>query len=136
MVLNRAYLKVFNKVAMNPEYAPHFKLMAQIHDSIFYQYRRGHDYFHPMIKKMMEIPVTVKAYDGVVRTFVVPSSVKAGTCDIGTSMEMSIIKYQLEQCEEETNEPCVIIAVPEPALDAIWELHKKYELMVELEARG
>jgi DNA polymerase I-like protein with 3'-5' exonuclease and polymerase domains len=78
MVLNKAYLRVFNRVAMNPKYAPHFKLMAQIHDSIFYQYRIGHDYFHPMIKKMMEIPITVRAYDGEVRTFVVPSSVKAG----------------------------------------------------------
>ena len=76
--LNRAYLNVFNDIANSPEHKKNFKLLAQIHDSIFFQYRIGHEYLCNMVKERMEIPVTIKAYDGIVRTFVVPAGAKKG----------------------------------------------------------
>ena len=76
--LNKAFLRVFHEIAMNPEYSPHFKLLAQIHDSILFQYRAGHEYLCDMVKERMEIPVTIKGYDGKIRTFTVPAGVKKG----------------------------------------------------------
>jgi DNA polymerase I-like protein with 3'-5' exonuclease and polymerase domains len=76
--LNKAYLTVFYEIAMNPKYSSHFKLCAQIHDSILFQYRVGHDYLCDMVKERMEIPVTVKGADDVTRTFTVPAAVKKG----------------------------------------------------------
>lgn len=74
MTLNKAFMQVFYDLAFNPN----FKLCAQIHDSILYQVRVGHEYLIEEVKKRMEIPVTVKGYDGVVRTFTVPAATKAG----------------------------------------------------------
>lgn len=79
--LNKAFLAVFFNIAMHPEHKHNFKLLAQIHDSILFQYRIGHDYLCDMVKDAMEIPVTIKAYDGIVRTFTVPASVKNGKND-------------------------------------------------------
>jgi DNA polymerase I-like protein with 3'-5' exonuclease and polymerase domains len=76
--LNKGFLSVFHDIAINPKYSPNFKLLAQIHDSIFFQYRIGHEYLSDMVVDRMEIPVTVKAYDGEVRTFVVPAGAKMG----------------------------------------------------------
>lgn len=76
--LNKAFLSVFFDIAMDPKHGPNFKLLAQIHDSILFQYRIGHDYLCDMVKERMEIPVTIKAYDGKVRTFVVPAGIKKG----------------------------------------------------------
>src|SRR6267378_683091 len=78
MVLNKAFLKVFYEIALDPKYAPHFKLIAQIHDSIIFQFRVGHEYLCEMVRERMQIPVTVKGYDGIVRTFTVPAAIKAG----------------------------------------------------------
>lgn len=76
--LNKAYLSVFTKIAIHPDHRDNFKLLAQIHDSILFQYRQGHDYLCDRVKECMEIPVTIKAYDGKIRTFTVPASVKSG----------------------------------------------------------
>ena len=76
--LNKAYLTVFYDIAINPKYSQHFKLLAQIHDSILFQYREGHEYLCEMVRERMEIPLTIKAYDGVIRTFVVPAGAKKG----------------------------------------------------------
>ena len=38
-----------------------------------------------MVRERMEIPVTLKGYDGVIRTFVVPAGVKKGDHLIGAS---------------------------------------------------
>lgn len=78
MTLNKAFLSVFHDISMHPKHGPNFKLVAQIHDSIMFQYRIGHDYLIPMVVERMEIPVTIKAYDGEVRTFVVPAVAKRG----------------------------------------------------------
>ena len=76
--LNKSYLSVFNDIAINPKHSINFKLCAQIHDSILFQYREGHDYLCEMVRERMEIPVTLKGYDGVIRTFVVPAGIKKG----------------------------------------------------------
>lgn len=78
MVLNKAFMEVFYKIALHPVHANNFKLNAQIHDSILFQFRKGHEYLAEEVKKAMEIPVTVKGYDGKVRTFTVPAALKAG----------------------------------------------------------
>lgn len=76
--LNKSFMKVFFDIAINPKYADNFKLIAQIHDSILFQYRIGHDYLAEMVRERMEIPVTIKAYDGEIRTFTVPAGAKDG----------------------------------------------------------
>lgn len=78
MSLNESYLTVFYTIQLNPKYSAHFKLLAQIHDSILFQFREGHEYLCDMVRKCMERPITVKGADGVVRTFVVPADIKAG----------------------------------------------------------
>jgi len=76
--LNKAYLSVFHDIAINPKHSNNFKLLAQIHDSILFQYRLGHEYLCDMVVERMQIPVTIKGYDGKTRTFVVPAGAKRG----------------------------------------------------------
>jgi hypothetical protein len=78
MTLNKAFMKVFYDIQLHPQHRLHFKLNAQIHDSILFQFREGHAYLADMVKERMEIPVTIKGADGVTRTFVVPAAIKAG----------------------------------------------------------
>ena len=78
ITLNKAWLKVFFTIAINPKYADNFKLCAQVHDSIVFQWREGHEYLCQMVADCMEIPVTIKAYDNKIRTFTVPAGVKSG----------------------------------------------------------
>lgn len=76
--LNIAYLRVFYEIAIHPKYREHFKLCAQIHDSIFFQFREGHEYLIGMVEERMQVPIRCKGYDGVIRTFTVPADSKAG----------------------------------------------------------
>lgn len=78
MTLNKAFMVVFYEIALHPEHSANFKLCAQIHDSILFQFRKGHEYLAEEVRKRMEIPVTVTGYDGITRTFVVPAAIKAG----------------------------------------------------------
>ena len=78
MRLNRAFMRVFYEIALNPEHSNNFKLCAQIHDSILFQFREGHEYLADMVRERMELPVTVKGADGVVRTYTVPADAKIG----------------------------------------------------------
>jgi hypothetical protein len=78
MTLNRAYMKVFYDIALHPDHANNFKLLAQIHDSVLFQFRKGHQYLADAVKRCMEIPVTVTGYDGTSRRFTVPAATKAG----------------------------------------------------------
>lgn len=78
ITLNIAYLRVFYEIALHPQYKMHFKLCAQIHDSILFQFREGHEYLADMVRERMEIPVTIKGADGITRTFTVPAAIKAG----------------------------------------------------------
>ncbi len=77
-VLNKAVMKVFTDVAIHPVHYKNFKLLSQIHDSIFFQYRIGHRYLCEMVKERMEIPVTIKDIKGIERTFTVPAALKLG----------------------------------------------------------
>ena len=76
--LNKAFMRVFYEIAMHPVHSRNFKLCAQIHDSILFQFREGHEYLAAKVKEAMEIPVTIKGYDGKTRTFTVPAAVKLG----------------------------------------------------------
>lgn len=78
MTLNRAYMKVFYEIALHPDYSRNFKLLAQIHDSILFEFRKGFSDIAKLVKSAMEIPVTIKGYDNVTRTFSVPAAIKAG----------------------------------------------------------
>src|SRR6185312_3480525 len=78
MTLNKAYMIIFYDIALNPEYSKHFKLMAQIHDSTFGQFRIGYEFLAEKVQKIMEIPVTIRGYDGKEREFTVPAALKAG----------------------------------------------------------
>lgn len=78
MVLNQAFIKVFYEIATHPAHRNNFKLCAQIHDSILFQFREGHEYLCAMVQSCMQIPVTVVGCDGKERTFTVPADVKAG----------------------------------------------------------
>jgi DNA polymerase I-like protein with 3'-5' exonuclease and polymerase domains len=76
MTLNKAYISVFLNVALpNPK---DFKLMAQIHDSILFQYRIGREDLALKVKELMEIPVQIKDIKGIQRTFTVPAALKMG----------------------------------------------------------
>lgn len=78
MVLNQAYLKVFYDIAINPAHSANFRLVGQIHDSIPFFYRQGHEYLCDMVKERMEIPITLRDIKGVERTFTVPAALKIG----------------------------------------------------------
>lgn len=78
MTLNKSFLSVFHDIAINPIHSSNFKLNAQIHDSILFQYRIGHENLIDMVRERMQIPVTIRAYDGEIRTFVVPAGAKRG----------------------------------------------------------
>ena len=78
MVLNKAFMRVFYDIAMHPEHQHNFRLLGQIHDSIPFFYREGHEYLADMVKERMEIPVVIKDIKGVERTFTVPAALKIG----------------------------------------------------------
>ena len=78
MVLNKAFMRVFYDIAMNPKYAPYFRLVGQIHDSIPFFYHKDHTYLADMVRERMEIPVTIKDIKGIERTFTVPAALKIG----------------------------------------------------------
>jgi DNA polymerase I-like protein with 3'-5' exonuclease and polymerase domains len=79
--LNIAFMKVFYDIAIHPEHRKNFRLLAQIHDSIFFQYRKGHEYLASMVKERMEIPILCKDIGGIERTFTVPAALKLGKVD-------------------------------------------------------
>lgn len=76
--LNKAYMRIFYEIAIHPEHSKNFKLIAQIHDSILFQFRIGHNYLCQMVKERMEIPIIIRGYDEKSRTFTVPAAIKAG----------------------------------------------------------
>jgi DNA polymerase I-like protein with 3'-5' exonuclease and polymerase domains len=77
-VVRKGFIRIFYDLAINPEHSNNFKMCGPIHDSNLFQFRIGHEYLMEMIKERMEIPVTVKSYDGVTRTFTVPAGIKGG----------------------------------------------------------
>lgn len=78
MTLNKAFMKVFYEIAIHPVHRKHFRLLAQIHDSILFMYATDHTYLADKVREAMEIPVTVIGYDKKERTFTVPAALKSG----------------------------------------------------------
>ena len=77
--LNEAYMRVFYEVALpNPRT---FRLHAQIHDSILFSYAANFEHHAEQVRKLMEIPVTVRDISGTYRTFTVPAALKLGKID-------------------------------------------------------
>jgi len=75
MTLNQAWLKVFYEVALpNPK---DFKLCAQIHDSILFQYRVGRDDLIRSVHQCMLFDTAVVDTFGTSRILRVPVSMKA-----------------------------------------------------------
>lgn len=74
--LNKAWLNVFYNVWL-PNHR-NFKLIAQIHDSILFQYRIGHEYLIPAVKKCMLMTIMVTDTYGIQRPLTVPVAMKAG----------------------------------------------------------
>lgn len=72
MLLNKAFLNVFNALWNNPN----FKLFAQIHDSILFATRDGHDHLAERVRELMTISWPIKDCKGVVRDMVVPVDLK------------------------------------------------------------
>jgi hypothetical protein len=81
--LNKAFISVFYEIVMHPEHGQNIKPLAQIHDSILFEYRIGKSYICDMVKERMEVPITIKGYDQNIRTFVVPAGIKMGRPDTG-----------------------------------------------------
>jgi len=76
MTLNKAFIQVFTEIALpNPK---DFKLLAQIHDSILFQYRIGYEHLAYKVKELMEIPVDITDVKGNNHTFTVPAALKMG----------------------------------------------------------
>lgn len=82
--LNEAWKRVFYEIALpNPTT---FRLHAQIHDSILFSYKEGHEYLAERVRECMEIPVSVRDVSGTTRTFTVPAALKLGTKDEATGV--------------------------------------------------
>lgn len=78
MILDKAIIRIFDEIQMNPEYSDNFLLLAQIHDSAFFQYKQGHEYLKDKVRECMHIPVQVTDIKGVTRELVVPVDIKDG----------------------------------------------------------
>lgn len=72
--LNIAWRKVFHNVWLPNR--DNFKLNAQIHDSILFQYRQGYEHLAWDVKEAMEFEVPVKDTFGKLRTLKVPVALK------------------------------------------------------------
>lgn len=68
MILNKAFLNVFNSLGFNPN----FKLIAQIHDSILCMIRIGHEDLADEVVKQMTFSTPITDCKGVVRNLTVP----------------------------------------------------------------
>lgn len=79
--VDESFVEVFNTIQLHPEHRDNFRLLAQIHDSILFQYRKGHEYLCEMVRKIMERPITCTDISGVTRTFLVPAALKLGKTD-------------------------------------------------------
>jgi DNA polymerase I-like protein with 3'-5' exonuclease and polymerase domains len=74
MILNQAFLAIFYKLGFNPN----FKLLCQVHDSILFQVRKGHEHLVAELEHEMVFPVEIIGADGKSRAMVVPVDVSSG----------------------------------------------------------
>jgi len=76
MTLNKAYMAVFYKVWLLNQ--SNFKLYGQIHDSILFGYRRGHEYLAQQVADCMVFDTPVTDIKGTTRILRVPVDLKIG----------------------------------------------------------
>lgn len=76
MLLNKAFRRIFYEVWM-PN-AKNFKLIAQIHDSIPFMYREGHEHLAWQVKECMEFETPIKDIFNITRIMKVPVDLKGG----------------------------------------------------------
>ena len=74
-ILNREWYAIW-KEGLYGKLRGKVRIKAQIHDSIFFQYRP--DFDPQVVLKMMNTPVQVVGADGVERTMLIPSDLKSG----------------------------------------------------------
>ena len=74
MTLNKAYRRVFYELAL--AHPNDFKLCAQIHDSILFQYRKDRKDLALAVPKLMTIPTPVTDIFGNTRILTVPAALK------------------------------------------------------------
>jgi hypothetical protein len=70
MILNKAFIRVFLEVWYPNRHV--FRLHAQIHDSILFSVKIGHEHLALQVTECMNIPTPVPDITGKVRTLVVP----------------------------------------------------------------
>jgi DNA polymerase I-like protein with 3'-5' exonuclease and polymerase domains len=75
-IINEAFMEIFWKVQV-PNYK-NFRIKAQIHDSILFQVRKGHEYLLKQVKECCNRPTTVKDCAGVERVMTIPTDLKGG----------------------------------------------------------
>lgn len=74
--LNMAFMRVFYEVALpNPTT---FRLCAQIHDSILFQFAEGRIDLATKVKELMHVTIDIVACTGKKYTYTVPAALKAG----------------------------------------------------------
>lgn len=83
MILDEAVWNVFVNICLHPEHSRNFKYLAQIHDSIWFQYRKGHAYLAEMVRDCMKIPKMVEDINGIKRELIVPVDLKMGDPEVG-----------------------------------------------------
>lgn len=81
MSVDESFIEVFQTIQLHPDHRHNFRLLAQIHDSILFQYRKGHEYLCEMVRKIMEREITCTDISGKTRTFLVPAALKMGKLD-------------------------------------------------------
>jgi DNA polymerase I-like protein with 3'-5' exonuclease and polymerase domains len=75
MIVNKELMNVFR---WSLDHADVFRMKAQIHDSIFFQYRIGAEWVVDKVNSMMQTSIMVKGSDGNVRPLCIPTDVKSG----------------------------------------------------------
>jgi hypothetical protein len=74
MTLNKAVLRVFREIAL--VHPKDFKLCAQIHDSILFQYRKSMVWLAYQVLDCMRIEIPVTDTFGITRNLIVPADLK------------------------------------------------------------
>ena len=78
MIVNKELMDIFRWWLLEDGIAVVLRLKAQIHDSIFFQYKIGHDWVVAKLNSFMQTTVDVRGSDGVVRPLFIPTDTKQG----------------------------------------------------------
>lgn len=76
-IINRGFYEIWRE-GIYGKLRGHFRIKAQVHDSLPYQYRRGSEWVNDEVKRIMRKEVPVTGADGKRRTLVIPVGMKSG----------------------------------------------------------